>query len=172
MQHFLNYLKYLEERKFAEPVLDPPSASIHQIQISMRQKTKRILNNFLIGFIVAILVVSALGKIFHAEAVTESLKKVGVGKFMTILGFIELGLALLFISSRTMKTSFVLLSCYFSGAIATEVTHDGNFIIPLCFLLLIWIASFVRAPYLLKLAGDIKSRHNYHPWNLKWTTIE
>jgi hypothetical protein len=115
---------------------------------------------------------SGLSKIFQVEMVTERLNRLGVGKFMIALGIIELVLAALFISSRTMKLSFILLSCYFSGAIATEISHSGNFIVPFIFMVLIWTASFIRERSILKLVGDINSQRDQNPWNVNWMLVE
>ena len=138
----------------------------------MRPKTKRKVNNLTIAFVVLLLAGSGLSKIFHVEMMTEKLNRVGVGQFMTMLGIVELALAALFISSRTMKLSFILLSCYFSGAIATEISHSGNFMVPFIFLVLIWIASFIRERSILKLAGDINARADQNPWNVNWMVVE
>jgi len=44
-----------------------------------------------------------------------------------------------------MKIGFLLLSCYFAGALATELSHGTplNAITPL---VLVWLAAFLRDP--------------------------
>jgi hypothetical protein len=55
----------------------------------------------------------------------------------------EIGFAALFIYPKTMKLGFILLSCYFAGAIATELSHGMSFnaVMPIVF---VWIATFLR----------------------------
>lgn len=132
----------------------------------MTKRAKRKRGNWITAITVAILVTSALGKIFHVHTVSENLQKVGVGKYMIILGVVELILALLYIAPRTLKLSFILLSCFFSGAIATEISHGGNFIVPMMFLALVWVASFLREPSLL---FEDKFKQDENPWNIHWT---
>lgn len=170
MQYYLNYLKHLEARKEIVSELDSYGAVMIQIQTTMKPKTKRKVNDLTIAFVVLLLAGSSLSKFLHVEMVTEKLNRVGVGKFMIVLGIIELILAALYIFPKTMKLSFILLSCYFSGAIATEISHSGNFIVPFFFLVFIWIASFIRERSILKLAGNIKPDHN--PWNVNWMLVE
>jgi hypothetical protein len=172
MQHYLNYLKHLELKKETGPELDSYGALMIQIQTTMRPRTKRKVNNLTIASVVMLLAGSGLSKILQVEMVTERLNRLGVGKFMIALGIIELVLAALFISSRTMKLSFILLSCYFSGAIATEISHSGNFIVPFIFMVLIWTASFIRERSILKLVGDINSQRDQNPWNVNWMLVE
>ena len=117
---------------------------------------------------VTFLVASALGKIFQIHTISQNLQKVGVGKFMILIGVVELALALLYIAPRTLKLSFILLSCFFSGAIATEISHGGNFIVPAMFLALVWIASFLREPALLSF-DETMSKKDQNPWNIHWT---
>jgi hypothetical protein len=136
----------------------------------MRLRAKKKVDSIVVAFIVLMLSASALTKIFHTASVTERLSRLGVGRFMTILGIVELLMAVLFIYSRTMKLSFILLSCYFSGAIATEISHNGNFIGPFLFLVLIWIASFIRERSILKLAENDSRDKN--PWNVNWMMVE
>jgi len=52
--------------------------------------------------------------------------------------------ALLFVFPKTMRIGFILLSCYFAGAMATELSHDGSILNPATPLILIWITAFLR----------------------------
>jgi hypothetical protein len=49
----------------------------------------------------------------------------GVGRHVRLVGVMELVFAALFVVPATMKLGFVLASCYFAGAIATELSHDA-----------------------------------------------
>ena len=138
----------------------------------MGRKTRKRRNTVITTLTVLILATSAIGKILGIDMISEQLNKVGVGKFIVALGVIELLLAFLFISPKTMKLSFILLSCYFSGAVATEISHTGNFIVPSIFLVVVWIASLLRERSLLKLAEDSRSRLDQNPWNVNWMLVE
>src|SRR2546428_8796 len=49
--------------------------------------------------------------------------KVGVGRYLRLLGVMEIAFAAPFVVPATMKLGFILASCYFAGAIATELSH-------------------------------------------------
>ena len=88
-------------------------------------------------------ILSGLMKLTQSKEVVETLTKVGAGDKAINLGLMEIGFAALFIYPKTMKLGFILLSCYFAGALATEITHGSplNAFLPL---VLIWIAAFLR----------------------------
>ena len=152
-------------------VMSPGILTI-QSKSTMTKNTRKKRNAWITAIAVTMLATSGTGKILGLGMVAEKLNKVGVGKFMLVLGIIELLLAILFISPKTMKVSFILLSCYFSGAIATEVSHGGNFIVPFVFLAVIWIASLLRERSILKLAEDARNRGDQNPWNVNWMLVE
>jgi hypothetical protein len=91
---------------------------------------------------------------------------------MILLGVVELLLALLFISPKTMKLSFILWSCYFSGALATEISHGSNFLAPAFFLALVWIATFIRDKSILSLQERHSKVSSENPWNTNWMLLE
>ena len=62
----------------------------------------------------------------------------------TTLGLMEIAFAILFIFPKTMRIGFILLCCYFAGAMATELSHDGSMLNPGIPLTLIWITAFLR----------------------------
>ena len=68
----------------------------------------------------------------------------GVGRYRVALGVMELVFAALFVIPVTMKLGFLLASCYFAGAIATELSHDALTASPFIPLVLLWIGAFVR----------------------------
>jgi hypothetical protein len=99
---------------------------------------------------IAVTVIAALMAIFSGimklsknEEVVTTLAKVGVEKYLTYLGLMEIGFAALFLYPKTMKLGFILLSCYFSGALATELSHGTplNALVPI---MLVWVAAFLR----------------------------
>ena len=44
----------------------------------------------------------------------------------------------------TFKLGFILASCYFAGAIATELSHDALKVNPFIPIVLLWIGAFIR----------------------------
>jgi hypothetical protein len=90
-------------------------------------------------------VLSGIMKLSHNPEIVETLTKVGMGSYLIPLGLMEIGFAALFIYPKTMKIGFILLTCYFAGALATELSHGAAFnaVLPLA---LIWIAAFLRDP--------------------------
>jgi hypothetical protein len=88
---------------------------------------------------------SGVMKLMRSEEIITTLSKVGVGDYITALGMMEIGFTALFIYPKTMKIGFILLTCYFAGALATELSHGTPFnaVLPMA---LIWIAAFLRDP--------------------------
>ncbi|MCF2488939.1 DoxX family protein [Dyadobacter sp. CY347] len=91
----------------------------------------------------ALVVLSGIMKLSRSEEIVSSLSKVGVGDYLVPLALMEIGFTALFIYPKTMKIGFILLSCYFAGALATELSHGTPFnaLLPM---ILIWIAAFLR----------------------------
>jgi hypothetical protein len=104
--------------------------------------TKKIAARVLTGLAALLVIVSGLMKLLGSVEVTEGLARVGVGEYRIALGLIEIAGALLFVFPQTRKIGFLLLSCYFAGALATELSHGLPFS-ALTPLVLIWIAAFV-----------------------------
>jgi hypothetical protein len=67
------------------------------------------------------------------------MSKVGVGRYLRLLGVMEIAFAALFVVPATMKLGFILASCYFAGAIATELSHDVLKVNPCVPIVLVWI---------------------------------
>lgn len=93
----------------------------------------------------ALPVLSGAMKLSQSPEIVEKLSKVGVGDYLVPLGLMEIGFTALFVYSKNMKIGFILLTCYFAGALATELSHGTAFnaVLPLA---LIWIAAFLRDP--------------------------
>jgi hypothetical protein len=76
--------------------------------------------------------------------IVETMAALGVGRHLRLLGVMEVAFAALFVVPATMKLGFLLASCYFGGAIATELSHDAlkaNAFVPI---VLLWVGAFVR----------------------------
>jgi hypothetical protein len=92
---------------------------------------------------VGMVVLSGIMKLSANPELVANMSKVGIGPYIPALGMMEITFAALFAWPKTMRIGFLLLSCYFAGALATELSHamPFNALIPMC---LIWIAAFLR----------------------------
>ena len=83
-------------------------------------------------------------KLLRISRVVEEMSKVGVGHYLRLLGVMEIAFAALFVVPATMKLGFILASCYFAGAIATELSHHALKVNPFVPIVLLWIGAFIR----------------------------
>lgn len=106
-------------------------------------KSKKILTIAVTAVASLMPVLSGIMKLTKSQQVMDTLAKVGVADYVVPLALMEIGFTALFVYPKTMKIGFVLLSCYFAGALATELSHGTPFnaALPLA---LIWIAAFLR----------------------------
>jgi hypothetical protein len=104
----------------------------------------------LTGLLTASLLVSASGKLFGVAQVVEMMQKWGLGNHLLLIGMGELVSALLFAIPKTHSLGVLLLSGYMGGAIVTHMQHDEPFVIQSVYLLLIWVAGYLRYPELLQ----------------------
>ncbi|ADB36993.1 DoxX family protein [Spirosoma linguale] len=109
----------------------------------MNSKVMRIVTIVFTVLAAGMAIMSGVMKLTQSKEVIDTLTKAGVGDKAITLGLMEIGFAALFIYPKTMKLGFILLSCYFAGALATELSHGAplNAFMPL---VLIWIAAFLR----------------------------
>ncbi len=103
----------------------------------------RIVRIALTSLAVALPALSGLMKFMGGEEIESSLQQSGVAPYRFLLGTMEIVFAALFLYPKTMKLGFILLSCYFAGALATELSHAAP-LNALFLLVLIWVAAFVR----------------------------
>ncbi len=109
----------------------------------MSPKVYRIITIIFTVLAAALPIMSGVMKLTKSPELVAQLTKAGVGDNITMLGLMEIVFAALFIYPKTMKLGFILLSCYFAGAIATELSHAAplNAVLPI---VLVWIATFLR----------------------------
>ena len=87
---------------------------------------------------------SGLMKAFHSQWSVEGLIRFNLPNSATVLGLMEMAFIILFAFPKTMRIGFILISCYLAGAMATELSHDGNMLNPGIPLVLIWVTAFLR----------------------------
>jgi hypothetical protein len=93
--------------------------------------------------VVALLVISGGLKISGLHPMILHFVQLGIDGVLPLLGSAEILFAFLLLFPLTGKTGVLLLTAYFGGAIAVEIPYHmvaG----PAIFLILIWIAAFVR----------------------------
>ena len=71
-----------------------------------------------------LIALSGVMKLSGNPKLLEAMTMLGVGRHVRFLGVMELAFATLFVIPATFKLGFLLASCYFAGAIATELSHD------------------------------------------------
>jgi len=87
---------------------------------------------------------SGVLKLSGNPKIVETMGSLGVGRHVRLLGVMEVAFAAFFVVPATMKLGFLLASCYFGGAIATELSHDALKANPFIPIVLLWIGAFVR----------------------------
>jgi uncharacterized membrane protein YphA (DoxX/SURF4 family) len=110
----------------------------------MQTKTKKIVNIIATAIPAMMVLLSGFMKLAGAKSVVDKLSAMGVGPYIPLFGVMEIVFAILFIIPKTMRLGFVLLSCYFAGAIATDLSHGGSIANALIPVSLVWIGMFVR----------------------------
>jgi hypothetical protein len=90
-----------------------------------------------------LIITSGFFKLSGSKQVVAAMTKVGVIEYMKYLGIAEIIFAILFIYPPTNTIGFILLACYFSGALATDLSHKGSIVAPLVILILLFIAEFI-----------------------------
>ena len=109
----------------------------------MKNKTKIIVTRTLTGLIVLIIVMSAAGKLAFAPQLVNIFSKIGLLSYIKILGITELLFLSTFLWEKTRKLGLLLLTGYFGGAMAVEMSHGTFFIAPATILTLIWITAYL-----------------------------
>ena len=100
--------------------------------------------SLIVTLIPALLVIaSGFAKLTGSKQVVESLTKVGVLEYAKYLGLAEIVFAVLFVLPATNAIGFILLACYFSGAIATDLSHKRPIVAPFVILSMIFIAEIL-----------------------------
>jgi hypothetical protein len=99
----------------------------------------------LAAWIPALLIaLSGVMKLSGNAQILEAMRTLGVGRYVRWLGVMEVAFATLFVVPATFKVGFLLASCYFGGAIATELSHDALKLNPFIPIVLLWIGAFIR----------------------------
>jgi hypothetical protein len=110
----------------------------------MKSKTNKILKwapSILVALIIG---AGSVMKLIAQPSLIEVFSKTGLLSYMKLLGVAELVFVSLFLWSRAMRIGFFLLTAYFGGAMAIELSQHIFFIMPAVILAFIWLAAWVR----------------------------
>jgi DoxX-like family len=100
--------------------------------------------SLIVTAIPALLVIaSGVFKLSGSSQIVTAMTKVGVLEYMKYLGIAEIVFAILFLYPPTNVIGFILLVCYFSGALATDLSHKSSIVAPLVILALLFIAELI-----------------------------
>jgi len=96
--------------------------------------------------IIASLIIAggAISQILGVRSVADDMIKAGVGNYYRGLGVAKLIFLALYLYSKTFRLGFLLLCCFFGGAMATLLSHQLNPLPPAIPLMLLWIATYLK----------------------------
>ena len=109
----------------------------------MKNKAKTVAKRTFTGLVILIIVMSAASKIAFVPELVDIFSKIGLLSYIRILGITELLFLSIFLWSNTRKLGMLLLTGYFGGAMAVEMSHGTFFIAPATILTLIWITAYL-----------------------------
>jgi hypothetical protein len=109
----------------------------------MKNKAKITITRTLTGLITLIIVISAASKLAYVPQLVDTFSKTGLLPYIKILGMTELLFLSIFLWKKTRKLGLLLLTGYFGGAMAVEMSHGTFFIAPATILTLIWITAYL-----------------------------
>lgn len=115
----------------------------------MKSNKKAIAGWILSALLSAFLIfASATPKFIEWEGKKEMMEKLGwTTDVIFKIGFVEAGLAVLFLIPRAAFLATVLLTAYLGGAVATHVRiSDPSFVFPIVIGILAWVALGLRDP--------------------------
>jgi hypothetical protein len=107
-------------------------------------KAKKIITIVVTVLASLMVVMSGIMKLARKEELVKALTEAGYANYISLLAAMELVFTALFIYPKTMKIGFVLLSCYFAGAIAVDLGQGKSILNPMMPMALVWIAAFLR----------------------------
>ncbi|HMG94404.1 MAG TPA: DoxX family protein [Chryseolinea sp.] len=110
----------------------------------MKNNTKIAVTRILTALVTLIIILSASSKLAFVPQLVEIFSKIGLLSYLNILGITELMFLALFIWKKTRKLGLLLLTGYFGGAMAVEISHGTFFIAPATILTLIWITAYLH----------------------------
>jgi hypothetical protein len=112
----------------------------------MKSKLQRTTAWILTSIAGLLILTSGIMKLAAGQMIVEGMTKLGVGPYIPLLGTMEIAFTVLFFIPKTTKIGFLLITCYFAGALATDLSHGNPIMTPILILVLVWVAAFLRKP--------------------------
>ena len=110
----------------------------------MKSKTRKFLK-WMPSILAALIIVSgSVMKLTAQPQLVEVFSRSGMLPYMKALGIAELLFTFLFLWPRSLRIGFFLLTAYFGGAMAVELSQHIFFIMPAVILALVWLAAWLR----------------------------
>lgn len=110
----------------------------------MNRKVKKVIDIIVTIIPVLLILMSGFMKLTGAPQVVTKLTEIGVGPYVKMFGIMELVFAVLFIFPQTMRMGFILLSCYFAGAMATDLSHGITVANSMMVLVFVCVSALIR----------------------------
>lgn len=89
-------------------------------------------------------------KLAAVPELVEVYSRTGIVEYMKLFAIAEILFVTLFIMNSTMRIGFFLLTAYYGGAMAVELSHGNMFVFPAGILIIIWVGAFLRDKSLFK----------------------
>jgi len=110
----------------------------------MKSKTNSVVKWAPSLLVTLIIGAGSMMKLTAQPQLVEVFLKTGLLPYMKLLGVTELVFVTLFLWWRTLRIGFFLLTGYFGGAMAIELSQHIFFIMPALILAFVWLASWLR----------------------------
>lgn len=110
----------------------------------MASSPKKLLPRLVTAVPALIITGSGVAKLAGVPQVRAAIANVHMTPYLPVLGLLELAFTALFLYPQTRKLGFLLLSCYFAGAIAADLSHGASPVPAAVILSLVWVAAFLR----------------------------
>lgn len=104
---------------------------------------KKIITIVVTALIVGMTALSGIMKLIPSAENTAMLEAIGFGQYGIWLGLAEIVFAALFVFPKTMRLGFILLSCYFAGALAINISYNQP-PFALITIVLVWLSAYLR----------------------------
>lgn len=109
----------------------------------MKNSRKIAVTRILTALVTLIIIMSASSKLAFVPQLVDIFSKIGLLSYLKLLGVTELFFLTIFLWKKTRKLGLLLLTGYFGGAMAVEMSHGAFFIAPATILTLIWITAYL-----------------------------
>src|SRR6187549_1301917 len=123
----------------------------------MKSKTRKFLK-WMPSTLAALVIVSgSIMKLTAQPQLVEVFSRSGMLPYLKALGITEILFVSLFLWPPSLRIGFFLLTAYFGGAMAVELSQHIFFIMPAVILALVWLAAWLRDNSLFGVAHKMQN---------------